>query len=63
MESDRNITLKEIKKKNKYKDKLELEIERMWQMKTEVNPVVVDTVATVKKWMVETSRKYQRERL
>ena len=63
MESDRNITLKEIKKKKKYKDKLELEIERMWQMKTEVNPVVVDTVGIVKKWMVETSRKYQRERL
>ena len=42
---------------------LELEIERMWQMKTEVNPVVVDAVGTVKKWMVETSRKYQRERL
>lgn len=31
-------------------------------MKTEVNPVVVDAVGTVKKWMVETSRKYQRER-
>ena len=42
---------------------LELEIERMWQMKTEVNPVVVDAVGTVKKWMVETSRKYQKERL
>ena len=42
---------------------LELEIERMWQMKTEVNPVVVDAVGIVKKWMVETSRKYQRERL
>ena len=62
MESDRNITLREIKKKNKYKD-IELEIERIWQMKTEVNPVVVDAVGTVKKWMVETSRKYQRERL
>ena len=63
MESDRNITLKEIKKKNKYKDIRTRNRERMWQMKTEVNPVVVDAVGTVKKWMVETSRKYQRERL
>ena len=37
--SDRNIALKEIeKKKSKYKD-LEFEIQRMWQMKTEVVPV------------------------
>ena len=31
--SDRNIALKEIEKKSKYKD-LELEIQRMWQMTT-----------------------------
>ena len=31
--SDRNIALKEIEKKSKYKD-LELEIQRMWHMKT-----------------------------
>lgn len=30
--SDRNITLKEIEKKSKYKD-IELEIQRMWHMK------------------------------
>ena len=50
--SDRNIALKEIEKKCKYKD-LELEIQRMWQMKTEVIPVVVGVLGTIKKGTVE----------
>ena len=50
--SDRNIALKEIEKKCKYKD-LELEIQRMWQMKTEVIPVVVGALGTIKKGTVE----------
>ena len=54
--SDRNIALKEIKKKSKYKD-LELEIQRMWHMKTIVIPVVVDELGTVKKGMVENIEK------
>ena len=51
--SDRNIALK---KKCKYKD-LELEIQRMWHMKTVVIPVVVGALGTVKKSMVENMKK------
>ena len=38
--SDRNITLKEMEKKSKYKD-LKLEIQRMRHMKIIVIPVVL----------------------
>ena len=54
--SDRNIALKEIEKKSKCKD-LELEIQRMWQMKTEVIPVVFGALGTVKEGMVENIKK------
>ena len=46
--SDRNIALKEIEKKSTYKD-LELQIKRIWQMKT----VVVGALGTIRKGMVE----------
>ena len=54
--SDRNIALKEIEKKSKYKD-LELEIQTMWHMKTIVIPVVAGALGTVKKGMVENIKK------
>ena len=54
--SDRNIALKEVEKKSKYKD-LELEIQRMCHMKTIVIPVVVDALGTVNKGMVENIEK------
>ena len=54
--SDRNIALKEIEKKSKYKD-LELEIKRMWHMKTTAIPVVVGALGTVKEGIVENIEK------
>ena len=42
--------MKETEKKSKYKD-LELEIQRMWHIKTEVVPVVVGALGTIKKGM------------
>ena len=43
-------------KKSKYKD-LELEIQRMWHMKTIVIPVVVSAFGTIGKGMVEKIKK------
>ena len=54
--SDRNIALKDIEKKSKYKD-LDLEIQRMWHRKTVVIPEVVGALGTVKKGMVENINK------
>ena len=54
--SDRNIALKETEKKSKYKD-LELEVQRMWHLKTVLIPVVVGALGTVKKGMVENIQK------
>ena len=54
--SDKNIALKEIEKKSKYRD-LELQIQRMWHMKTIVIPAVVAALGTVKKAMIENIKK------
>lgn len=54
--SDKNIALKEIEKKSKYKD-IELEIQRMWHMKILVIPVVAGALGAVKKGVVENVKK------
>ena len=45
---DKNVSSKEIEKKSKYKD-LEIEIKRMWKVKTEVIPIVMGALGTIKK--------------
>ena len=46
--SDRNISAKEFEKLSKYKD-LEIEIAKMWKMKTETIPVTVGALGMIKK--------------
>ena len=46
--SDKNTSIKVSEKLSKYKD-LEIEIARMWQMKTVVIPVVVGALGVIKK--------------
>ena len=48
MPSDNNTSTKVSEKRSKYKD-LEIEITRMWQMKTEIIPVVIGALGVIKK--------------
>ena len=57
--SVRNIAFKEIEKKSKYKDLVD--IQKMWQMKTIVIPVVVGALGTVKKGMEEKHQESSKE--
>ena len=46
--SERNVTIKELEKLSKDKD-LEIEVTRMWGMKTTTIPVVVGALGLIKK--------------
>ena len=46
--TDRNIAVKEYEKLSKYKD-LEIEVQRMWNLKTTTVPVIVGALGMVKK--------------
>ena len=48
MPFDNNTSTKVSEKRSKYKD-LEIEITRMWQMKTEIIPVVIGALGVIKK--------------
>ena len=47
---DSNTSVKTTEKLNKYKD-LEIEVERMWELKTTTVPVVMGALGTIKKDM------------
>ena len=46
--SDKNVAVKEFDKLSKYKD-LEIEIQKMWHLKTSVVPVIIGALGVVKK--------------
>ena len=46
--SDRNTASKEFEKLSKYKD-LEIEVTKMWQLKTQTVPVIVGALGTIGK--------------
>ena len=46
--SERNVSIKEVEKLSKYKD-LEIEVTKMWQMKTSAVSIVVGALGLVKK--------------
>ena len=50
--------MKEMEKKFKYQD-LEIEIQWMWKMKTEVIPTVIGALGTIRKGMEDNIRKYE----
>ena len=54
--SDLNTSIKVSEKLSKYKD-LEIEINRMWKMKTEVIPVVIGALGLVKKGLEKFTNK------
>ena len=53
---DKNVSIKEMEKKSKYKD-FEIKIQRMWKMKTEVVPIVIGAIGTIRTGMEDNIRR------
>ena len=47
--ADKNISLKEFQKLSKYKD-LEIEVTKMWKLKTKTIPVAIGALGMIKKY-------------
>ena len=54
--TDKNVSAKVFEKLSKYKD-LEIEIEKMWQLKTTIIPVVVGALGLIKKGTIDYLKK------
>ena len=57
--SERNVAKKVVGKLTKYKD-LEIEIQRMWNLKTIMVPVVIGALGLIKRGMTKMSTKFQK---
>ena len=44
-----NLNTKETEKLSRYKD-LEIEVSRIWKVRTKIMPVITGALGTIKKW-------------
>ena len=56
MPTDRNFSIKKVEKLSKYRD-LEIEVSKLWKMKTTIFPVVTGALRVIKKGMRSTVEK------
>jgi hypothetical protein len=49
---DSNVNRKETEKLSKYKD-LEIDVSRMWKVRTKIVPIIITALGTIKKALVK----------